>query len=670
MLQTTLIQRNLLASLMLSQYNSSKMSERSREEQSNTTSRDRFADMTSQEDSTNFTAAPISPNLFQQVDQGFYMADDTNNNAMSLTAVPESYQNQCGPVHQGSQPVSITNPGQFDTQYQVQDTHAQCPTQPGQQQSWEYSPSLQYPPFDVAQSQMQIDNTLKEFLPPTGEAEFLALLRQHGLDLSSGLPIERSQSDMGPATLNVAFGSRDASDRREPQRPGSSRSMFDFGVPSGWKSAARPITPVQENVKAVSVPDTFHPVTPAKQISDTPRFVATMGNVDSSDFTRATGYSSNSSPEPQAKHRSSVDFHFLESPSKTLGSPMANLLLQGDCSPMRQPMFYAADSPDSSVDMDGASPLHMDEDDDNIVVDSGITADMINVYLGENPDDAKMPYVCTFPGCKKQVKCFARRENAKSHISSTHLNDKTYKCKLCPARFTRQHDCKRHEGKHAPAEQKYHCTCKFNTPRKDALNRHWRRAICPLGLEKFPENGKKTPAKRGRPRTHRPDDAKRQSKSTRQRKLNAEKAAEHVEKASSPSIGSEYSYAAETSPVMHNVNLAQLMMPSSVDESRAFKGYELGAMEGGLSFTPPLSPKGSASCGVSSPGKDVTFVPGTDTPPGSPPELVHSPHLSVDEELPSRVITSRDGLSDDLFAQLLNADMMMKDDQALFVPAS
>ena len=486
--------------------------------------------MAAQEDQFSYftLSAPLSDD--QGIPSEYYMPIDSTD--------PSYQQLEYGPIYSGDASINLTNLEQLDARHQIQETQAQSPARLGQQNSFQYAP------FDIPIGQSMVMNDLNSYQInqlDSSTAEFEALLREHGLG-SSGLPVQRSQSDMGPSTHKIELTLHDAT--QDPHRPGSSKSMFNLENAPGWDiitSTAVPMTPVTESLTQ------------------------------------------------------------LESPSKILGFALAkcNLL---------------ENSPISSTSMDKTSGIIADDDSDDMAIGADIPMDMINTHLADNPDNPKMPYKCIFPGCKKQVKCFARRENAKSHIASTHLNDKAFKCKFCNARFTRQHDCKRHEGKHAPDEAQHHCTCAFSTPRKDALTRHWKRAICPLGIEKYPQNQRTEPPKRGRPRRNRPDAVKRKDKPSKQHKDEAAK--QRKEKAS-----------------------RQRQINAEKEAEQAFVASLGSPFSGSEDFTPP----------------------------DSPPELAHSPEFSVEDDLPSSIMMNGeryfpydDAMQDELFGEMLNADMLAK----------
>ena len=616
----------------------------------------------------------------------FYTNNDSN---MTMFSMTPPNQLQYAPVSQEAQVSNANISRQMQFQHSIQNTQPQCPSRPGQQEQWEFPPQIQYAPFDQVQQAIQFENDFSKELwqQQAMDPAFATLLRECGFPTSNSLPIERSQSDMGPQTHVPNFAPFQQSSEKQSSRPTSSRSMYDFrNQPNG---SHRPVTPIQESPGSLNdATVTMNTFTPIKRTSTPINSTVfshfrngSVQHTDSSNFDLAQAYSATPSQYSHPSNRSSVDFGVLESPSKTLGPFMANLNFSSETSPVMEPLVYDAESPASSSDFDDSgSPAPVG----NWVIretsgiryrhiNTGVHIDDITVYIEEDHSNPKMPYVCTYDGCKKSVKRFDRRENAKAHIQ-THVGDKPCGCLHCDAAFSRFHDLKRHINKHND-DRMYKCPaypdrCNFNGDRKDALNRHLQRCICPGGVEKYPHLHalkKDSPTKRGRPKKKRPDVETRQEKATRQRKKNATKGGDNISDSISVSMSESSFPASDTSPVMQtmSINMADLLMPQSPNSSNSVKNEDCINNTTSFRLTPPLSPD-VASCGNVSPKKDEPLSQPADTPPGSPPELIHSPQPSLEEELPSTAFTDGDGMNDELFGELLQAEMI-KEEDSLFV---
>lgn len=152
-------------------------------------------------------------------------------------------------------------------------------------------------------------------------------------------------------------------------------------------------------------------------------------------------------------------------------------------------------------------------------VETGITEQEIDAFiLPPDPNDRKGVFQCLWPDCNK-ANGFPRKENVKSHVQ-THLGDRQFQCKLCDSRFVRQHDLKRHLGKHSGIKE-HTCQCGSKFARADALTRHRERHMC---VGKFLPGQAPKETKRGRPRKNRPEMEERLDKAARSRRNQKEKA--------------------------------------------------------------------------------------------------------------------------------------------------
>ena len=179
------------------------------------------------------------------------------------------------------------------------------------------------------------------------------------------------------------------------------------------------------------------------------------------------------------------------------------------------------------------------------IIETGISADMVNVYIHDTGDGGANKYICMFllENGKRCDKNFGRHENASSHVQN-HLGDRKFQCNECSKTFVRAHDMKRHAAIHQP-DRPHLCPCGQGFARHDALTRHRQRGMCSGTLPGF-EKAEEDKPKRGRPKKHRPDQKTRTDKAKKARAMDAESAGESstqtlINYASSSSVISEHS---------------------------------------------------------------------------------------------------------------------------------
>ena len=237
-------------------------------------------------------------------------------------------------------------------------------------------------------------------------------------------------------------------------------------------------------------------------------------------------------------------------------------------------------------------------------VPTDIAPEEIAAFIG-GPDH-NGEWVCLYPKCNRP---FKRKENIKSHIQ-THLNDRQYVCMVCPARFVRPHDLKRHENIHSESKP-FSCPCSKRFNRHDALTRHRQRDTCIGGVGGIA----KPKTKRGRPKkASRPDSEERREKAARTRQRAMEKAAARASGTSS---------SASSQPAMS---------PPAMFEDLSIKGSTPDPMENppilqstteffNMSFTPPTSPSHYSTGDRFTASPDHAYESFAASPMSSIPEL-------------------------------------------------
>ena len=423
-----------------------------------------------------------------------------------------------------------TNPGQ-QTQHQQmeQQPNIQPYPRPGLQQPYSPQQLLLQQPMQHTQSEAQAPLQHPASLTPSPQMTIemirqnmyrqvdalcnnSAALAQFGLPDQSSVPIERSQSDMGPQTSSHSFGSIQSTASDNGHRPGTSRSMCNIRQESGWDF--RPYTPVNQMSASPNAQSPFTPLTPPHQVtsealnlthSNAPTPHAPLQPISennygmdiTADFTFTAPQSTHTS------NRNSVDLSATQSPSKALGSRFSRLNVDTAFQQDFDMHDILADRPSTP---EGASPgasSSAGSDDESkycMKVDTGVSDEWLRTWLREieNPTAKQKKFLCIYEPdeCEKY---FNRPENARNHIQA-HIKDKPHHCIFpdCNKRFTRPHDCKRHARTHTQ-QDRYKCECGFHNSRKDAYDRHLARVSCDPQKAKHPDRVKE-PTKRGRPR--------------------------------------------------------------------------------------------------------------------------------------------------------------------------